>query len=288
MTGDLIYDVGFNNGDDTAFYLSQGYPVVAIDANPVLVEAGRQRFRDQIAAGKLHLLNVGIADREGHADFWVCPEQPQFSSFHKSSAARKGLSHHAIQVPTAPFDSILERHGAPHYLKLDIEGLEATCLRALSTFKGPLPRYVSAESECQADAPDRSPTEGLAVLQVLKELGYSRFKLIHQRTFCSLSTPPSFNYLVDRYSRRLLHHAAVKKHRGAYRLSRHLLVRSRLERRFQQELPQGCSGAWGEATAGAWMTYDDAHRAFEHFRTGRPKYGSDADYPLWCDWHASL
>jgi hypothetical protein len=34
----LIYDVGMNDGNDTAYYLSRGFRVVAIEANPVLVE----------------------------------------------------------------------------------------------------------------------------------------------------------------------------------------------------------------------------------------------------------
>ena len=40
MKRDLIYDIGMNNGDDTAFYLIRGYRVLAIEANPELAEAG--------------------------------------------------------------------------------------------------------------------------------------------------------------------------------------------------------------------------------------------------------
>jgi hypothetical protein len=40
----LVYDVGMNNGDDTAHYLECGYRVVAIEADPLLVRNARQRF----------------------------------------------------------------------------------------------------------------------------------------------------------------------------------------------------------------------------------------------------
>lgn len=40
MDRDLVYDVGMHNGDDTAFYVSQGYRVVAIEADPAQAEAG--------------------------------------------------------------------------------------------------------------------------------------------------------------------------------------------------------------------------------------------------------
>ena len=38
---DLIYDVGMNNGDDTAYYLSLGFRTVAIEADPELVEQAK-------------------------------------------------------------------------------------------------------------------------------------------------------------------------------------------------------------------------------------------------------
>jgi len=45
----LIYDVGMNNGDDSAYYLSLGFRVVAIEANPELVEQAKLRFAREIA-----------------------------------------------------------------------------------------------------------------------------------------------------------------------------------------------------------------------------------------------
>src|SRR5690348_14857053 len=43
-TDGLIYDVGLCDGDDTAFYLAKGFRVVAVEANPALVAAAKQRF----------------------------------------------------------------------------------------------------------------------------------------------------------------------------------------------------------------------------------------------------
>jgi hypothetical protein len=53
---DLVYDVGMNNGDDTAYYLSLGFRVVAIDANPELVEQAKSRFANEIASQRLIIL----------------------------------------------------------------------------------------------------------------------------------------------------------------------------------------------------------------------------------------
>ena len=59
---DLIYDVGMHNGNDTAFYLHQGFRVIAIDADPRAVDAAKQRFRSDLASERLKFLNVGIAE----------------------------------------------------------------------------------------------------------------------------------------------------------------------------------------------------------------------------------
>jgi len=38
MVPDLIYDIGLHDGDDTAYYLHKGYRVIAVDADPTMVE----------------------------------------------------------------------------------------------------------------------------------------------------------------------------------------------------------------------------------------------------------
>ena len=40
MNNNLIFDFGFHNGDDSDFYLRKGYNIVAIEANPELVNKG--------------------------------------------------------------------------------------------------------------------------------------------------------------------------------------------------------------------------------------------------------
>ncbi|PYX16093.1 MAG: hypothetical protein DMG87_17645 [Acidobacteria bacterium] len=56
----IVFDVGMNNGDDSTHYLSKGYQVVAIEANPILVERARARFQKEIAAGQILIECVGI------------------------------------------------------------------------------------------------------------------------------------------------------------------------------------------------------------------------------------
>jgi hypothetical protein len=80
---DLVYDVGMHNGDDTAFYLHQGFRVLAIDANPRAVDAAKRRFRSELTSGRLTILNVGTAETAGTGTFWICEGVSEWSFFTK-------------------------------------------------------------------------------------------------------------------------------------------------------------------------------------------------------------
>ena len=67
----LIFDIGFNSGEDSAAYLRAGYRVVAVEANANMVAAARDRspFRDALVDGSLVLLNNALVEAhvEGHS-----------------------------------------------------------------------------------------------------------------------------------------------------------------------------------------------------------------------------
>src|SRR5215831_3946896 len=99
----LIYDVGMNNGDDTAFYLSKGHNVIAIEAIPELVEAAMNRFEEMTRSGRFTVLNLAIAEDASDRDFWVCDDMSPLSSLHRPLASRGGRKSHAIRVKCARF-----------------------------------------------------------------------------------------------------------------------------------------------------------------------------------------
>jgi FkbM family methyltransferase len=280
----LILDVGLNIGQDTGFFLSQGYQVLAIEADPTLAEAARKKFYREIREGRLEVLNVGIAEKDGFADFWICEEKPEFNSFHRQIAARDSYSHHSIQIPVLRFATVIGRYGIPHYLKIDIEGNDMLCLDGLSP--STLPKYLSVESECPLDPQSGTVEDGLQTLQKLESLGYNRFKLIDQFTFCSLSLPPSPYYWVDTFARKAFNQSPLKNIRGLGLISRHLIMRSRLQRRFRWKFPAGSSGVWGEDTPGHWISYGEAEQVYRHYREKHFLASDRKFHSFWCDWHA--
>ena len=192
MERDLIYDVGMYDGTDTDFYLKKGFRVVAIEANPELVRRARQRFADAIASARLTILNVVVSDHDGPSTFYVSRALDEgwstaLSGFARQMGERPGAHFEPIDVESRRFESILEAHGVPYYLKVDVEGAELLCLRALEQFSE-RPMYVSVE------VPDRSAFAELEQHEYedlcrLFLLGYRGFKILDQRFHSRIELP---------------------------------------------------------------------------------------------------
>ena len=206
----VVYDVGFNIGQDTAFYLSRA--IAWWQLRPI------QPWRTLGARNSVATFKRGISKTER----WYRPRRgwPSSGSARATRiqivlsgiAERNGYSSHPVRIPTTRFVSILRRFGTPDFLKIDIEGNGMLCLEDLTS--GVLPKYISIESECPVDAKPITAADGLRALYKLRDLGYHAFKLIDQFTFCSISVPPSLNYLIDSASRKWLTRAPLIRRDG--------------------------------------------------------------------------
>ena len=279
MIPNLIYDVGMNNGDDTAYYLHRGFRVIAIEANPELVAQARVRFARAIADGRLVIVNAGITAAEEQMPFWVCETHSEWCSFDRDIASRDGCPHHSIAVACLPFRTILAEHGVPYYLKVDIEGNDALCLHDLGN--GALPKYISVEAS------------DLRLLGMLKDLGYRHFKGISQFNYLPMQEPPTFNQRL---------HEIVRGIRTNPNWWERLLIRVRgrcwLEERVNKawvfddwQFPAGSSGPFGPDLPGRWQSYQELcdvyQRLAERQRVGEPSlFWNEAGYSFWSDFHA--
>lgn len=195
MLSDLIYDIGMHTGKDTAFYLAKGFRVVAVEASEALVAEARERFADEIDCGRLVLYNVAIADYEGTSDFYVNHEKSDWGTTCREFVERNealGTTHSKVQVPCVPLQRILRECGVPYYAKIDIEGADLLCLKALLDFEE-RPRYVSIEASLTRF------DDLFGELAHLWVLGYRQFKLVNQarhgRVRCP--DPPREGLFVD-------------------------------------------------------------------------------------------
>jgi FkbM family methyltransferase len=185
----VVFDIGMNNGDDTCYYLRQGCQVIAVEANPLLCEQARDRFRDEIGTGRLKVENVGIASESGELTFWVS-DHSVWSSFLESTARKGGASATPILVRTMRFAELLERHGTPTFLKVDIEGHDRLCIQGLSGAQRP--NFVSMEMS-HRDAE-------IDVNRLADELGYDRFRCVRQNDFVEI-TPDNLDRQLRRRQR---------------------------------------------------------------------------------------
>jgi FkbM family methyltransferase len=274
----LIYDVGLYDGGDTAYYLFRGYRVVAVDANPLMIERARSRFAKEIASGRLTLLNVGISDAPGTATFWVS-EREEWSSFDRAVASRNGTPHKALPVPTVPFREILAENGVPHYLKIDIEGNDRYCVEALAGTA--LPKHISVESECAGDSADLPEQQALEMLEALRDVGYKRFKLVNQGGWSAVR--PS---AMARFSLRLATSVARGRLRaaGLARVANRFTDTARIAA-LGFRFPPGSSGPWGDDIPGAWMGFEKARSLYLHVR--RSFFAQPSLSSFWYDWHAT-
>ena len=278
---DLIYDVGMNNGDDTAFYLHQGFRVIAIEADPQLVDAAMHRFRSELTSGRLTILNVGVAETAGTGKFWICEGISDWNSFHQKISSRLGHKHHAIEIETRPFRDILDEYGVPFYLKIDIEGNDCLCVRDLAGRL--LPPFISVEAENAGDNENLSETDALANLSLLHEAGYHRFKLISQRYF----TPELYSDIAG-FSQRILNSAVNGRLRtpGLSLLMKPLTYKYWAMRKHGYQFPVGSSGPWGEDTPGKWLSFEQARAVHKKARERQFRKANLRKFSFWCDWHA--
>jgi len=255
MFPDLIYDIGMHVGEDTVYYLRKGYRVLAIEANPLLVQQNTRKFAKAIAEKRLTILNVGVSDHEGILPFYVNHRLTEWSSFDKEMGTRNGTSYGIVEVPCVRTAQLFEQYGIPFYMKVDIEGFDFYPLQDIPD-EADKPRFVSCEAV------------HLSWLDILRDKGYTKFKLIHQGyKFIPFDPKREQNPLFPKWQ----------------------LLRNGIQMRLQRFLPfehlYGSSGPFGNETKGPWLSYQEVKDAFDFF------YGPDKSRPLnpvsWFDFHAT-
>jgi len=183
ISDDLIFDLGFHNGDDTAFYLAKGFRVVAVEANPELVEAGLHRFNSDIRAGHLILLHKAVCEASGKVDFFVHATKSDWSSCLLSMAESDGSSATCVKVDSTDLHELFSEYGVPYFLKIDIEGCDLFAAKQLSEY-GIKPKFVCFET---------SRRDYAGIFSYLYVSGYSRFQLVNQANHPKRTKPPIVN-----------------------------------------------------------------------------------------------
>lgn len=258
MEKKLVFDIGMHTGQDTNYYLKEGFKVIAVEANPLFCEMGEKRFKKYIDDGSLIILNIGIADKEGVLPFYINKRTSEWSSFDFELGSRNNTPYEVMNIPCVTTHSLFEKYGVPYFFKVDIEGYDFYCINDLPEIKdGKGIKYVSCEAS------------DVSLMDTLHQKGYTKFKLIHQAfDFKPMDLKLEKNPLFPKF------------------LFFYVNFKIRLHRITKPTNPYSSSGPIPEKTKGEWLSYDVARGMLNDFFQGDKKKAVNG--ASWFDCHATF
>ena len=189
-TGDLIFDIGANEGFKTDIFVRLGARVVAVEPDETGQNALTGKFRKfRISKCPVHIEAKAVSDKKGSSTFWV----------HESGSAKNTLNDKWVRalatdnqrfgeriefkqkrtVETVTLQNLIEDYGSPFFIKIDVEGAEQSVIAGLKqavpylSFEVNLPEFLA---------------EGLNCIEMLQ----------------ALSSSGRFNYIADSEQRLVL------------------------------------------------------------------------------------
>jgi FkbM family methyltransferase len=193
------------DASDTLYYLEEGYKVVAVEANSALATRAQRLLAQYVDSGQLSLLNAAISENNDPVTLTICGDDLGSSSVLETQvSSRTPIGN--VTVPGITTAEIFSRYGTPYYLKVDLEGMDGICVKALSAANKP--EYLSFEVDDSIEE----------YVNHLVSIGFKRFKLINQIYFRELANQENLRDRVSLKIIRLLGYAEPQYVKRAGRL----------------------------------------------------------------------
>lgn len=161
----IIYDFGANTGDNIPYYLLKADIVVAVEANPLLCDEIKRRYKGEIQSGNLIVENFVLHNGEStpKVAFYSHKKNHVLSRYPKPENAEE---FDEIYLPAKNVIELIREIGDPYYIKIDLESYDHEILAAIFS-NNIFPPYISAESHT------------IEVFSTLVSIGkYKAFKLV--------------------------------------------------------------------------------------------------------------
>jgi len=166
--GDLIFDIGANEGFKTDLFLRLGARVIAIDpdeTNQSILRDTFERFR--LRRRSLVIVGKAVSDKSGLETMWIDGPgsavntlSQKWATTLKENKARQTNEHYGLDfsrqktVETMTLEQLMSDHGVPIFIKIDVEGYELNVIRGLQrpvsylSFEVNLPEFRSEGLQC--------------------------------------------------------------------------------------------------------------------------------------------
>jgi FkbM family methyltransferase len=184
--GDVIFDIGANEGFKTDLFLRLGARVVAIEPDETNQSILREKFaRFRLVRKPVVIVGKAVSDTNTVETMWIDGPgsavntlSQKWATTLNANKARHVHGHCGLDftrhqtVETTTLERLISAHGLPIFIKIDVEGYELNVIRGLQR---PIP-YLSFE----VNLPEFRP-EALQCVEILGRL----------------ATAGKFNYAVD-------------------------------------------------------------------------------------------
>lgn len=141
-----IFDLGAHRGQNISYYSTRASRIVAVEANPALVNEMRLEYSELCDAGRLVIIHGAIKpeSKSGTTRFWLHKEFSVLSTVNKPDDAS---NYREVEVPSIDLQELLLEFtiGELRYVKIDLEGADFPTLEMVlgATTK---PTFISVEA----------------------------------------------------------------------------------------------------------------------------------------------
>ena len=166
--GDLVFDVGANNGDKTDVFLRLGARVLAVEPDEACSKTLRERFQKyRIFPRPVSIDSRAISDRVATEEMLIDGPASAVNTMSrkwaddlKKNRATFPHGHCGLEfrqtklVQTTTLKELITANGSPFFVKIDVEGHELSVLRGLDravpylSFEVNLPEFRPEGVEC--------------------------------------------------------------------------------------------------------------------------------------------
>jgi FkbM family methyltransferase len=141
--GDLVFDIGAHIGDRVASFRRIGARVVAVEPQPAFAAAIGMLYQHRMLYGRGTTVTIerkAVGRHSGEVRLMVNSDNPTVTTasnafIHAAQDAPGWQGQRwdkSIVVPMTTLDALIEDHGKPSFIKIDVEGYEEEALMGLT------------------------------------------------------------------------------------------------------------------------------------------------------------